>query len=153
MVGPGLVVLSENGKRAAVARPGFLTVVDVTTNKQLLAIKPPDNVFLAGTPATSLSADGTVLTYAARGANRKNTVVVWSLEKDELLAQVEPVQATPVIPLLAPDGKTFVTHGPPPPLPPIGGVTPANRTWDEKVMSLPKRTSRWEAAAVADIPK
>src|SRR5437016_1475690 len=61
IVGPGQVVVSADGKRAAVARPGSLNVVEVETGKLLLAVKAPDGVILTGTPGVSLSADGKVL--------------------------------------------------------------------------------------------
>jgi len=38
IVGPGQVVVSADGKRAAVARPGAVTVVDAANGKQILAV-------------------------------------------------------------------------------------------------------------------
>ena len=61
VVGPGLVVVSADGKRAAVALPGSLTVVETATGKRLPAVEPPGGVLLVGTPGVALSADGKVL--------------------------------------------------------------------------------------------
>jgi WD40 repeat protein len=109
----GQVVVSADGKRAAVARPGNLAVVDVGTGKQLFAVKPPDGVVIVGTPGVSLSAKGDVLAYGGKGKDGKGEVVVWSVEKNEALARIETAQAAPVVPLLSPDATTLVTHGPP----------------------------------------
>jgi len=128
LIGPGLVVASGDGKRAAVARPGVLTVVDATTGKQILAVKPPEGVIIVGVPGVSLSADGKVLAYGGRGKEGKGEVVVWDVDKDEQVARVETAQAAPVFPLLTADGKTLATHGPPPPAPtvrePVPGAPP-----------------------------
>jgi WD40 repeat protein len=113
LVGPGVVAMSFDGKRAAVARPGILTVVDAATGKQLLAVKPPEGVVIVGTPGASLSADGKVLAYGGRGKEGKGEVVVWDVDKNEQLARVEAAQAAPVFPCLTRDGKTLATHGPP----------------------------------------
>src|SRR5947208_3646194 len=77
IVGPGQVVVSADGKRAAVARPGALTVVDVADGKQLVAVKAPEGVIISGTPGVALSADGAVLAYGGRGQDAKGEVVVW----------------------------------------------------------------------------
>src|SRR5262245_12114861 len=42
----GRVVVSADGKRAAVARPGSLSVLDVATGKQILAVTPPEGLVL-----------------------------------------------------------------------------------------------------------
>jgi WD40 repeat protein len=113
IVGPGLVIVSGDGKRAAVARPGSLTVVEVATGKQLLAVEPPDGILLVGVPGAALSDDGKVLAYGARGRDRKGAAVVVDVDKNEVLAQVETAQAAPIYPELSGDGKTLATHGPP----------------------------------------
>jgi len=117
IVGPGQVVVSANGKRAAVARPGALKVVEVASGKELLEVVAPEGVILAGTPGVALSADGKVLAYGGRGQDARGTVVVWDMDRNELLAQVATTQAAPVFPTLSGDGKTLITHGPPVPAP------------------------------------
>jgi WD40 repeat protein len=119
LISPGQVTASGDGKRAAVARPGSLTVVEIETGKQLLAVRPPEGVILVGTPGATLSKDGTVLAYGGRGKLGKGVVVVWSVDRNEPLAQVETIQAAPVFPLLSHDGKTLATHGPPLPAPTV----------------------------------
>jgi WD40 repeat protein len=117
LISPGQVVASLDGKRAAVARPGTLSVVDVATGKQLLAVQPPEGVIIVGVPGASLSADGKRLAYGGKGKEGKGEVVVWDVDRNEQVARVETVQAAPVYPLLSHDGKTLVTHGPPLPAP------------------------------------
>src|SRR5262249_33462055 len=117
--GPGRVVVSGDGRRAAVPRPGALTVVAVAPRRPLRAVEPPEGVIIVGTPGASLSADGKVLAYAGRGKDGKGEVVVWDVDKNEQLARVETAQAAPVFPLLSADGKTLATHGPPLPAPPL----------------------------------
>ena len=119
LISPGRVEVSASGKRALVARPGLLTVIEIETGKQLLAVKPPEGVIIVGTPGASLSADGNVLAYGGRGQDGKGVVVVWDLERNEQLARIETVQAAPVFPLLSQDGKTLVSHGPPAPAPTV----------------------------------
>lgn len=117
VVGPGQVVVSADGKRAAVARPGALSVVEVATGKELLAVQAPAGVVIAGVPGVSLSADGKLLAYGVRGLEGRGEAVVCDVDKDEVVAQVETAQSAPIYPLLARDGKTLVTHGPPAPAP------------------------------------
>jgi WD40 repeat protein len=127
VVGPGQVVVSADGKRAAVARPGALTVVDVASGKLILAVKPPDGVIIAGMPGVSLSANGKVLAYAGRGQDGKGEVVVCDVAEDEVLARVETGQPAPVYPTLSADGKTLVTHGPPAPAPTLKETIPGKQ--------------------------
>ncbi len=110
---PGRAVVSADGKRAAVSRPGGLTVIDVASGKSILSVRPPEGVVLVGIPGASLSANGSLLAYGGRGQNNRGEVVVWDIDKNALVARVETVQATPVFPLLSPNGETLVTHGPP----------------------------------------
>jgi WD40 repeat protein len=117
LISPGQVHASADGKRAAVARPGSLTVVEVATSKQLLAVQPPEGVIIVGTPGASLSEDGRILAYGGRGREGKGEVVVWNVDDNEQVARVETIQASPVYPLLSRDGKTLATHGPPLPAP------------------------------------
>jgi WD40 repeat protein len=117
VVGPGQVVVSADGKRAAVARPGAVAVVEVATGKEILGVRPPDGVVIAGVPGISLSADGRVLAYGGRGQDGKGAVVVWEVDTDQVLSVVDTDQAAPVYPTLSRDGRTLVTHGPPAPAP------------------------------------
>jgi WD40 repeat protein len=155
-VGPGQVVVSADGKRAAVARPGALTVVDVTTGKPILAVKAPEGVILVGTPGVSLSADGKVLAYGGRGRDGKGTVVVWGVDNDTVLAQIETSQAAPVYPTLSADGKTLATHGPPVPAPKFSDGNPATPKAPEPPAAHPdalRTTQVWEAASGKELFK
>jgi WD40 repeat protein len=156
-IGPGQVVVSADGKRAAVARPGALTVVEVATGKQILAVKAPEGVILVGTPGVSLSADGKVMAYGGRGRDGKGAVVVWGMDNNVALAQVETAQAAPVYPTLSADGKTLVTHGPPAPAP---KVAPADPSTPPKAPKPPEahpdalRTAQvWEVASGKELFK
>lgn len=158
VVGPGQVVVSADGKRAAVARPGTLAVVDVATGKKILAVRPPVGVIIAGTPGVSLSADGKVLAYGARGKDNKGEVVVWDVDSNEALAQVETAQAAPVFPTLSRDGKTLVTHGPPLPAPTLKEANPPGSP--KLPLPMPaadpdmQRTAQvWEAASGKELFK
>jgi hypothetical protein len=64
LVGPGLVVISENGKRAAVSRLGAVFVVDVVTGAAVFAAQPSQGLAIIGVCGVSLSADGNVLAYS-----------------------------------------------------------------------------------------
>lgn len=110
---PGRVVVSADGKRAAVSRVGTLAVIDVATNKPILAVKPPEGVVLVGIPGAALTSNGSLLAYGGRGRDGRGEVVVWDVDKNALVARVETAQMAPVYPLLAPNGATLVTHGPP----------------------------------------
>lgn len=114
---PGRVVVSANGKRAVVSRIGSLTVVEVPSGKQILAVKAPEGVAIVGVPGASLSANGSLLAYGCRGRDGKGEVVVWDVDKNAAVARVETAVMAPVFPLLAPNGTTLVTHGPPVPAP------------------------------------
>lgn len=117
LLSAGRVVVSANGKRAAVARPANLSVVDVATGKTLLVLQSTENALIVGTPGVSLSADGTVLAYCGHGKNGKGWAVVWDLDKNEIITEIETSMAAPIFPTLSADGKTLVTHGPPLPAP------------------------------------
>lgn len=114
IVGPGQVIVSANGKRAAVARPGALTVVDAANGKLILAVEPPEGILLMGTPGVALSAEGKILAFGARRKDNKGAAVVLDVDTNEVLATVATDQAGPVFPDLSPDGKTLVTLGLPP---------------------------------------
>src|SRR5262249_46825565 len=131
-VGAGEVVVSADGKRAAVARPGSLAVVEVATGRQLLAVTPPDGALIVGTPGVSLSSDGSVLAYGGRAQEDKGEVGVWPVDKDELIARVGTMQVPPVFPTLSLDGRTLVTHGPPAKAPTLREADPDNPKKPEK---------------------
>jgi WD40 repeat protein len=124
VVGPGQVVVSADGKRAAVARPAAVTVVNVASGKRLLSVEPPEGVLFTGTPGVCLSADGKVLACGARAKDGKGVVLLWDVARNALLGQVETVQTAPVFPTLSPDGKWLATHGPPAPAPSLQPVKP-----------------------------
>jgi WD40 repeat protein len=109
----GRVVVSADGKRAAVCRAGSMNVVDVATGKRILAVEPPEGAIMVGVPGASLSADGKLLAYAVRGKANKGEVVVCEVDKNVVVARVETVAPAPVVPVLSPNGATLVTHGPP----------------------------------------
>ncbi len=121
IAGPGHVTVSADGKRAAVALPGSLRVVDVATGKTLRAVAPPAGVILAGTPSVALSADGKVLAYGGKGQERSGEVVVLDVDQNEVLAQCTTEQAAPVHVCLSADGRTVVSHGPPARPPDLSG--------------------------------
>lgn len=117
IVGPGRVIVSADGRRAAVARPGAIAIVEVATGKRLLDVEPPEGIILVGVAGFSLSADGKLLAYGGRGKEGRGAVVVWDVDKNEQAALIDTVHAAPVFPLLSRDGTRLVTHGPPPPAP------------------------------------
>jgi WD40 repeat protein len=113
IVGPGLVVVSADGKRAAVARSGAINVVEVATGKQLRAVAPPEGVLIVGTPGVGLSADGRILAYGGRGQDNRGAAVVLDVDQNEVLAVCDTHQLAPVQVTLSRDGRTLVTYGPP----------------------------------------
>jgi WD40 repeat protein len=127
IVGSGQVVVSADGKRAAVARTGALTVVDTASGKAILTVDPPEGLRLVGKPGIALSADGKVLAFGAQGMDRKGAAVVLDVDKNEVLATVETDIADPVFPVLSRDGKTLVTLGPPPPAPTLTPRQPGTK--------------------------
>lgn len=150
-VGPGRVTVSADGRRAAVARPGTLTVVDVVTRRSVLAVRPPTGVLLTGVPGVSLSADGTVLAYGGRGKDGKGEVVVWDVDKDEELARVATAQAAPVFPTLSRDGKTLVTHGPPLPAPALNLPNSTSPSTPSVTPPMPAPAADPDAARTAQV--
>src|SRR5712691_11150780 len=127
IVGPGRVVVSDDGKRAAVARPGGLTVVDAANGKLILAVEPPEGILLVGTPGVALTADGKILAFGARARDNKAAAVVVDVDNQEVLATVLTDRAGLVFPELSRDGQTLVTLGPPPPAPTITATQPGTR--------------------------
>jgi len=89
------VVVSADGKRAAVARPGALTVVDAANGKLLLAVEPPEGILLVGTPGVALSADAR--SWLSVRAERTTRVRPWSWmwTGNEVLATVRTGPAGP----------------------------------------------------------
>jgi WD40 repeat protein len=152
IVDAGQVVVSADGKRAAVARMGSVSVVEVETGKLLLAVNAPEGVIIAGVPGVSLSGDGKLLAFGGKGQDIRGEVVVIDVDMNEVVAQCETNQAAPVYPLLSRDGKTLVTFGPPPP--PITLGPPA--TPKVKAPDVPDeaRTAQvWEVASGRELFK
>jgi WD40 repeat protein len=133
--GGGQVVVSRDGKRLVVVRSGNLSLRDAVKGDAIQEIKPPPGfttAFSYNMPSVSLSADGKVLAQGGvgQGKDRKGEVVVWDVEKNELLARVEVLQTGPAVPVLSPDGTILATRGAQPTFGP-GGARPdpdPNRT-------------------------
>jgi WD40 repeat protein len=119
IVTAGQVVVSADGKRAAVARPGTIHIVEVATGNEILAVKPPVGVIIAGTPGVSLSADGKILAFGGRGLDGRGEVVVLDVDQNEVLAQCVTDQQAPVYVTLSRDAKTLASYGPPMPAPTV----------------------------------
>lgn len=149
LVGPGQVVVCGDGSRAAVMRPGAITIIDVATRKLVLAVQPPEGVIVVGVAGASFSADGKSLAYGGRLKDGLGGVVVWNVDKNELIARVETLQSAPVFPLLAADGKTLVTHGPPPP--PIAIRDPQAPMSKAKEPTPPEDADKLRTAQVWDV--
>jgi WD40 repeat protein len=115
IVDVGQVVVSADGKRAAVSRPGAVSVVEVATGRVLLAATPPLGVVFVDFPGVALNADGKVLAYGARTKDGGGSIIVWDVDRDEKIARLDTFQRAPVHPLLSPDGKIAVSFGGPPP--------------------------------------
>ncbi len=148
IVGPGQVVVSADGKRAAVAWPGGVAVVDAANGKGILTVVPPDGILLVGTPGVALSADGKVLAYGARGRDRKGAAVVVDVDSNEVRAVVATDSTGVVVPELSRDGKTLVTLGPPLPAPTVTLAQPGVRpTLPPEVRGAKARLAQvWEVA-------
>jgi WD40 repeat protein len=116
-VGPGQVVVSADGKRAAIARAGAVTVAEVDKGSRPVTVRRPDGVTVAGTPGIALSADGRVVAFGARTRTDQGAVVVVDVDTNDVRAVVETGQASPAHPALSADGKLLATLGPPPPSP------------------------------------
>ena len=126
--------------------------MDAATGKGLLAVQPPEGVVIAGTPSAALSADGSVLAYGGRGKNGKGEVVVWSVDKNELLARFETAQAAPVFATLSADGRTLATHGPPPPAPKAPAENPPPAAPPPPVPSdLIRKAQVWDVEGVREL--
>jgi hypothetical protein len=80
IVGPGQVVVSGNGQRAVVARPGAIEVIDVANPKHTRPIQAPDGVAFVGLPSVALSHDGKRLAFGGRGRAETGVIVVLDLE-------------------------------------------------------------------------
>jgi len=122
IVGPGQVIVSADGRRAAVAWTGGVNVFEVVTGKQVGGLKPPNGVIIEGIPGVALSADGRVLAFAGKGRDNRGAVVVVDVDRNEVLAVCATNLAAPVYVALSRDGKTLVSYGPPAPVP---SATPA----------------------------
>ena len=115
-VAAGQVVVSADGKRAAVARIGTIHVVEVATGKEILAVNLPVGVIIVGTPGVSLSADGKILAFGGKGQENRAEVVVLDVDQNEVLAQCETNQLAPIYVTLSRDGKMLASYGPPAPV-------------------------------------
>jgi WD40 repeat protein len=155
IVGPGHVVVSTDGKRAAVALTGGVNVFDIATGNQVLAIKPPEGVIIAGVPGVALSADGKILAFAGKGLDVRGEVVVIDVDQNEVLAQCTTNQAAPVYVTLSRDGKTLISYGPPAPAPKLTPA-PAPKAPPEMEANDPDvaRTAQvWEVASGRELFK
>lgn len=150
IIGQGRVVVSEDGKRAAVALPGALTVVDLQTGRVQI-IQPTPGIQILGIPGVCLSADGKLLAYGGRGKDGKGWVVLWDVENNELVNEIETVQAAPVFPTLSADGKTLVTHGPPLPATRLEPLEPLDRNKPEAPKAAPEAPDLTRTAQVWDV--
>ncbi len=149
IVGPGQVIVSADGKRAAVARPGAINVVEIASGREILGVKPPVGVVISGTPGIALSADGKILAFGGKGRDIRGEVVVLDVDNNEVLAQFETDQAAPVFVTLSRDGKTLVSYGPPAAAPTL---TPAPKPKVEPPDSA--RTAQvWEVASGRELFK
>jgi WD40 repeat protein len=153
IVGAGQVVVSADGKRAAVARPGALNVVEVATGKELLAVIPPDGVIIVGVPGVSLSGDGKTMAYAARGQENRGEVVVCDVDRNEVIAQVETAQLHPVHCMLSRDAKTLITHGPPAPAPSVIPAKEPKPKVDAATADALRTAQVWEVATSKELFK
>ncbi len=152
IVGPGLVVVSADGKRAAVARPGAINVVEVATGNQILAVAPPDGVIIVGTPGVWLSADGKTLAYGSKGQDNRGVAVVVNVDQNEVLAVCETDQLAPVQVTLSRDGRTLVTYGPPAAAPNLG-ATPAPKSKPAEPPDGLRTAQVWEVASGRELFK
>ena len=148
IVSPGTVIVSADGKRAAVARVGTIHVVEVATGNEIRAVNPPDGVVLFGTPGVALSADGKILAFGGRGRDNRGQAVVLDVDQNEVLAVCETMQAAPVHVTLSRDGKTLVSYGPPAPAPALAPKAKPLEPPDES------RTAQvWEVASGRELFK
>ncbi len=148
IVGPGTVVVSADGKRAAVARLGTINVVEVATGQKLLGVVPPEGVVVFGTPAISLSPDGKILAYGGKGQDNRGAAVVLDVDKNEVLAVCDTHQLAPVQVTLSRDARTLATYGPPIPAPRVSrtGRAQAPGPRAARWPAPPRRSGRWRAA-------
>ena len=152
IVGPGHVTVSADGKRAAVAVPGSLSIFEVTTGDRVLPIKPPDGVFIVGTPSAALSADGKVLAYAGKGQDLRGEIVVIDIDQNEVLAQCTTGQTAAVHVTLSRDGKTLVSYGPPVPAPTLNAA-PKAMPKDPEQADAGRTAQVWEVASGRELFK
>jgi WD40 repeat protein len=132
------VVTSGDGRRAVVVQTGILTVRAVETGKAVRELKPPAGfgTFLTTTgPHLSLSGDGTV---AAQGVTNNTdgtgTVLVWDVDRGEVVARFDGLAKMGALPVLSVDGKLVATRPANGPFVPPGakddGAGRTVRVWD-----------------------
>ena len=158
IVGPGQVIVSADGKRAAAARPGGVIVFEVATGKEILGVRAPEGVIIAGVPGVALSADGKILAFAGKGQDIRGEVVVIDVDQNEILAQCTTkrrMQIAPVYVTLSRDGKTLVSYGPPAPVPTLKPASKAKLPPEvEAEFADAARTAQvWEVASGRELFK
>ncbi|QJW99993.1 WD40 repeat domain-containing protein [Frigoriglobus tundricola] len=109
-----ILAVSADGKRAVTGQNYECLVFEIATGRPILSVKPADVIENAPYSATSLSADGRVISFCARDRaavqNVRYDAVVWDVEKDQELARVPLLHNIPHPTVLSPDGKTLATH-------------------------------------------
>ena len=136
----GQVVVSADGKRAAVGIRS-LSVREVGTGAEIIKLTPPAEFspsFTYGNPSVSISSDGKRLAQGGEGKDRKGEVIVWDVDKNQVLARLPMVYTGTALPILAADGKTVGVRAyqfnaaPAPTAPPGNGADPRQtiQVWD-----------------------
>jgi WD40 repeat protein len=131
----GSVVVSGNGRRAAIGNSNIVTVRDTDTGKAIQALKPPvgfSNLYSSAAPSVSLSGDGKRLAQGGSERTGKGTVLVWDVDKNERIAEFTVDQRGGMFPVLSFDGKLLATRGTAVPITPgtKEDDTRAIRVWD-----------------------
>jgi WD40 repeat protein len=112
--GGGGVLISADGKRFVGMYTGAIAVREVATGQEVKQLKPPAGFRTASVynaPVSSLSGDGKVMAQGGTGANNKGAVVVWDVEKGEVMFQTAVALDGPAIPVLSADGKLVAVRG------------------------------------------
>jgi WD40 repeat protein len=120
----GPVVASRDGKRLLIGQSAKLTVRDAATGQAVQELQIPPGLnpaFTSLASLTSLSSDGKVAAQGAEGKDRKGEVVVWDVDKGEIIARVETLQKGSPVPVLSADGKLLATRPLLPPFAAPGG--------------------------------
>ncbi len=150
IVTAGQAIVSADGKRAAVALPGSIHILEVATGNEILAVKPPVGVLIVGAAGVSLSADGKILAFGGKGLDNRGAVVVLDVDQNEVLAECVTDQRPPVHVTLSRDGKILASYGPPAAAPTIDAKPKT------KLLEPPdnRRTAQvWEVASGRELFK